>query len=98
MRDHNSMRSFCKGVPVIRSLLALLKFRRVCHRWLFQFLIMWASSKIRYFHFFLRNILASCIELPVFAGGWYYFCCTCSSSRVNIVLPTFAMLLFLHVM
>ena len=59
IRDHSSMRSFCRGVPVMSNLLALLKLSKVCHLWLFQFLIMWASSKIRYFHFFRLNILAS---------------------------------------
>ena len=54
------MRSFCRGVPVMSSRLRLLKFSSVCHRWDFQFLIMWASSKIRNFHFLRRNILASC--------------------------------------
>lgn len=31
-----------------------------CQRWLFQFLIMCASSRIRYFHFLRLNMRASC--------------------------------------
>ncbi len=31
IRDHNSMTSFCKGVPVRSSLRLVLNLRRVCH-------------------------------------------------------------------
>lgn len=65
MSDHSSMRSFCRGVPVMSSRRALLKFSSVCHRWLFQFFIMCASSRIRYFHFLRRKTLASCKGGPV---------------------------------
>ena len=39
-----------------------------CQRWLFQFLIMWASSRMRYFHFLRLNMRASC-ECACGGGG-----------------------------
>ncbi len=60
MSDQSSMRSFCSGVPVMSRRRCDAKLSSVCQRWLFQFLIMCASSRIRYFHFLRRNILASC--------------------------------------
>ena len=47
MRLQSSMRLFWRGVPVSRSLRALLKVRRVCHRMLLKFLMLCASSKMR---------------------------------------------------
>ena len=58
--DQSSMRSFCSGVPVISRRRCAENLSRVCHRRLFQFFIMCASSRIRYFHLLRRNILASC--------------------------------------
>ena len=55
INDQSSIRSFCSGVPVIRSLRLLLKLSSVCQRCDRQFLIMCASSRIRYFHFLRRN-------------------------------------------
>lgn len=40
IRDQSSIKSFCRGVPVINSRRLLLKFSSVCHLMLFQFLIM----------------------------------------------------------
>mmetsp|Transcript_6011 Transcript_6011/g.16007 ORF Transcript_6011/g.16007 Transcript_6011/m.16007 type:complete len:220 (-) Transcript_6011:652-1311(-) len=59
IRLHSSIRSFCRGVPVMSRRRLELKRSSVCQRWLFQFLIMWASSRMRYRHFLRRNILAS---------------------------------------
>jgi hypothetical protein len=39
----------------------LLKRSSVCQRWLFQFLIMCASSRMRYFHFLRRNTCVVCV-------------------------------------
>lgn len=46
--------------------------RLTCQRWLFQFLIMWASSRMRYFHFFRLNMRASCRGFAGLkgAGAW----------------------------
>lgn len=30
-KDHNSVRSFCKGVPVNNNLFFVLKFSKICH-------------------------------------------------------------------
>mmetsp|Transcript_16966 Transcript_16966/g.52600 ORF Transcript_16966/g.52600 Transcript_16966/m.52600 type:complete len:384 (-) Transcript_16966:2183-3334(-) len=47
MSDHSSIRSFCRGVPVSSRRRAALKLSSVCQRCERQFLIMWASSRMR---------------------------------------------------
>lgn len=37
--DQSSVRSFCNGVPVKRSLFLVLKLRRICHLWDLKFLM-----------------------------------------------------------
>ena len=49
-KAQSSRRLFCNGVPVRSSLLSDLKESSVCQRWDIQFLILCASSKIKYFH------------------------------------------------
>ena len=39
MRDHSSMRLFCRGVPVSSRRRWLLNPSNVCHRWLLKFLM-----------------------------------------------------------
>ena len=60
INDQSSIRSFCRGVTVNKIRRLELKFKSVCHLWDFQFLIKWASSKIKYFHFFRLKTFVSC--------------------------------------
>ena len=45
MSDHSSIRLFCSGVPVRSSRRWLLKFSKVCQRWLLKFLMFWACER-----------------------------------------------------
>lgn len=42
IKDHNSIRLFCNGVPVSNRRLWLEKFSNVCHLWDLKFLMFWA--------------------------------------------------------
>ena len=71
IKDHSSMRSFCSGVPVISSRRLLLKLSSVCQRCDRQFLIMCASSSMRYFHFLrLKTVWSWVISLYVVMHTW----------------------------
>ena len=57
IKDHNSIKLFCKGVPVSKSLPPTLgKLSSNCHLCDLKFFICWASSKIKYCHCFLRKL------------------------------------------
>lgn len=44
IKDHSSIKLFCKGVPVRSSRQWLLKFSRYCHLWDLKFLMFWACK------------------------------------------------------
>ena len=57
IKDHNSIKLFCKGVPVSKSLPPTLgKLSSNCHLCDLKFFMCWASSKIKYCHCFRRKL------------------------------------------
>lgn len=52
---HNSCRLFCNGVPVSNSLYLESSYLNFYEIWLSSFLILWASSIIKYSHLNLRR-------------------------------------------
>ena len=62
-RDHNSFRVFWSGVPVSKILFLDLDYRRFFDSTLSSFLILWASSRIKYSKLYLFNSAFSLLQV-----------------------------------